>query len=95
MLASGLDACVVLARRASCGWRASSPSSAVCCRRLDPLQITRTSTQRLVPGVSFVLHACLLDEPAAAGVVVGGTYAVREERVEMLAGAGAVDLVEV
>jgi hypothetical protein len=67
----------------------------VCCRRLDPLQITRTSTQRLVPGVSFVLHACLLDEPAAAGVVVGGTYAVRQEGVEMLAGAGAVDLVEV
>ena len=29
---------------------------------LDPLQITRTSTQRLVAGTTFVLHACLLDE---------------------------------
>jgi hypothetical protein len=61
----------------------------------DLLQITRTSTQRLVPGVSFVLHACLLDEPAAAGVVVGGTFTIREDGVEMLAGAGPVDLVAV
>lgn len=61
---------------------------------LDPLQITRTSTQRLIPGVAFVLHACLLDEAAAVGVVVGGTYAVNEDGVEMLAGAGPIDLVE-
>jgi Xaa-Pro aminopeptidase len=62
---------------------------------LDPLQITRTSTQRLVPGVAFVLHACLLDEPAGAGVVVGGTYTIGMDGVEMVAGAGAVELVEV
>ena len=60
---------------------------------LDPLQITRTSTQPLTPGTTFVLHACLLDEQAQVGVVVGGTYAVDEAGVEMLAGAGAVDLV--
>lgn len=60
---------------------------------LDPLQITRTSTQRLVAGTTFVLHACLLDEPASLGVVVGGTYAVTDSGVEALAGAGAVDLV--
>jgi Xaa-Pro dipeptidase len=60
---------------------------------LDPLQITRTSTQQLVPGVSFVLHACLLDEDAALGVVVGGTYTISDTGVEMLAGAGAVNLV--
>jgi Xaa-Pro dipeptidase len=59
---------------------------------LDPLQITRTSEQRLVPGTTFVLHACLLDEAASLGVVVGGTYAVSETGVEMLAGAGAVEL---
>jgi hypothetical protein len=47
-----------------------------------------------MPGVSFVLHACLLDV-AAAGVVVSGTYAINEDGVEMLAGAGPVDLVEV
>ena len=32
---------------------------------LDPLEITRTSTQRLVSGSTFVLHACLLDEEAS------------------------------
>lgn len=60
---------------------------------LDPLQITRTSTQPLAPGTTFVLHACLLDQQAQVGVVVGGTYAVGETGVELLAGAGAVDLV--
>ena len=59
---------------------------------LDPLQITRTSTQRLVAGTTFVLHACLLDEPASVGVVVGGTYAVTERGIEALAGAGAIEL---
>jgi Xaa-Pro aminopeptidase len=62
---------------------------------LDPLEITRTSTQPLVPGTTFVLHACLLDETASLGVLVGGTYAVGEEGVEQLAGAGAVELVSV
>jgi Metallopeptidase family M24 len=60
---------------------------------LDPLQITRTSTQPLMPGTTFVLHACLLDEQAQVGVVVGGTYAVGEAGVETLAGAGPVELV--
>ena len=59
---------------------------------LDPLQITRTSAQHLVAGTTFVLHACLLDEPASLGVVVGGTYAVTETGVESLAGAGAIEL---
>jgi Xaa-Pro aminopeptidase len=59
---------------------------------LDPFQITRTSTQKLQPGIAFVLHACLLDEPARVGVVVGGTYAMAETGSERLAGAGAVDL---
>ena len=60
---------------------------------LDPFQITRTSTQQLQPGVAFVLHACLLDEPTRVGVVVGGTYAMTEVGVEQLAGAGPLDLV--
>ena len=59
---------------------------------LDPFQITRTSVQTLQPGIAFVLHACLLDETAEVGVVVGGTYAMTETGVEILAGAGAVDL---
>lgn len=59
---------------------------------LDPFQITRTSTQKLESGMAFVLHACLLNEEAQVGVVVGGTYALGEKGVEILAGAGAVDL---
>lgn len=62
---------------------------------LDPLQITRTSTQRLVVGSTFVMHACVLDEAERAGVLVGGTYTISEGGVEMLAGAGAVELVTV
>ena len=62
---------------------------------LDPLQITRTSFQRLVPGSTFVLHACLLDEAEPTGVLVGGTYAMTETGVEMLSGAGAVELLTV
>jgi Xaa-Pro dipeptidase len=62
---------------------------------LDPLQITRTSSQGLVPGVSFVLHACLVDEVASVGVVVGGTYTMSDTGVDMLAGAGTIDLISV
>jgi Xaa-Pro dipeptidase len=62
---------------------------------LDPLEITRTSTQQLVEGTTFVLHACLLDEAASVGVLVGGTYAVGEDGLEQLAGAGAVELTDV
>lgn len=62
---------------------------------LDPLEITRTSNQRLVPGASFVLHACLFDEVASVGVVVGGTYTIGDTGVDTLAGAGATDLVSV
>ena len=59
---------------------------------LDPLQITRTSTQRLVAGSTFVLHACLLDEQDPTGVLVGGTYAIGDAGLEMIAGAGTVEL---
>jgi len=62
---------------------------------LDPLQITRTSSQRLVPGSTFVLHACLLDDSEQMGVVVGGTYAMTSAGLEMLSGAGAVELLTV
>jgi Xaa-Pro aminopeptidase len=59
---------------------------------LDPFQITRTSVQELQAGIAFVLHACLLDEDAQLGVVVGGTYATTDAGAEPLAGAGAVYL---
>jgi Xaa-Pro aminopeptidase len=59
---------------------------------LDPFQITRTSVQKVQAGITFVLHACLLDEAARVGVVVGGTYAMTESGLELLAGAGPIDL---
>ena len=62
---------------------------------LDPLEITGMSTQQLVSGSTFVLQACLLDEQAPLGVLVGGRYAVVAEDLEQLAGAGAVDLASV
>ncbi len=56
---------------------------------LDPFQITRTSVQKRQPGIAFVLHACLLSETAQVG---GGTYAITEAGVELLADADAIDL---
>ena len=59
---------------------------------LEPLQITRTSTDVLRAGTTFVLHACLLDESASVGVLVGGTYAITDGGYELLSGAGDVEL---
>ena len=59
---------------------------------LEPLQITRTSTEVLTRGMTLVMHVCLLDEPASTGVLIGGTYAVTEDGHELLSGAGDVDL---
>ena len=59
---------------------------------LEPLQITRTSTDVLDVGTTFVLHACLLDERESLGVLVGATYVITDEGYEMLSGAGDVEL---
>ena len=59
---------------------------------LEPLQITRTSTDVLHAGTTFVLHACLLDERESIGVLVGGTYAMTDAGYELLSGAGDVEL---
>ena len=59
---------------------------------LEPLQITRTSTDTLEVGTTFVLHACLLDEPERIGVLVGGTYVITDAGYELLSGAGDVEL---
>ena len=59
---------------------------------LEPLKITRTSTDTLEPGTTFVLHACLLDEAESLGVLVGATYAMTEAGAEMISGAGDVEL---
>ena len=60
---------------------------------LEPLQITRTSTDVLHPGTTFVLHACLLDEASGTGVLAGGTYAIDDDGYELLSGAGDAELV--
>ncbi|MEM7343334.1 MAG: Xaa-Pro peptidase family protein [Chloroflexota bacterium] len=59
---------------------------------LEPLKITRTSDDVLVPGMTFVLHACLLDPAEQIGVLVGGTYTLTEDGYELLSGAGDVEL---
>ena len=59
---------------------------------LEPLKITRTSTDRLYPGTTFVLHACLQDDAEKIGVVVGGTYLMTDSGCELLSGAGDVEL---
>ena len=61
---------------------------------LEPLKITRTSTDILHPGTTFVLHACLLDEAERIGVLVGGTYVMTATAFELLSGAGDVELSE-
>jgi Xaa-Pro dipeptidase len=43
-------------------------------------------------GTTFVLHACLLDERASIGVLVGATYVITGDGYEMLSGAGDVEL---
>ena len=59
---------------------------------LETLQISRGIERRLEPGMVFVLHACveLIDE--GIGVIQGGTYLLTTRGLEMLAGAGDVDL---
>ncbi len=59
---------------------------------LETLQISRGIERRLEPGMVFVLHACveLVDE--GLGVIQGGTYALTPGGLELLAGAGDVDL---
>ncbi|MGF7159911.1 hypothetical protein FHS85_001534 [Rhodoligotrophos appendicifer] len=59
---------------------------------LEPLKITRSSTDVLAPWTTFVLHACLLDEAERIGELVGGTYAMTETGSELLSGAGDVEL---
>lgn len=59
---------------------------------LEPLKITRTSTDVLERGMTFVLHACLLDERERLGVLIGGTYTLTDDGYELLSGEGDVEL---
>ncbi|CAN5165012.1 Xaa-Pro peptidase family protein [soil metagenome] len=55
---------------------------------LEPLQISRGSDQTLQPGMAFVLHAYLQLAEEHLGVILGGTYLLNSDGLEMLAGSG-------
>ena len=59
---------------------------------LETLRIVRGVDRRLEPGMTFVLHACVTPPGSGRGVVLGGTWLLADDGVEMLAGAGARDL---
>lgn len=59
---------------------------------LEPLQISRGFDRKLEPGMVFVLHACLQLQEEQIGIVQGGTWALSDSGLEMLAGGGDVEL---
>ncbi|MCE8515290.1 aminopeptidase P family protein [Ruegeria pomeroyi] len=59
---------------------------------LEPFGITRSNHQPIVPGMTLVMHACILDAPSRLGVLVGGTYVMGSDGLVCLAGAGDVPL---
>ena len=59
---------------------------------LEPLQITRDSSQVLKVGMVFVLHAYLQLLEERIGIIQGGTYALTQSGLEMLIGGGDVPL---
>ena len=59
---------------------------------LEPLTIAKGFPTVLATGMVFVLHACLELIDEQLGVVIGGTYALDQDGIRMLAGAGAAEL---
>jgi Xaa-Pro aminopeptidase len=59
---------------------------------LETLQISRGIDRRLEPGMVFVLHACVELADEGIGIIQGGTYALTGAGLEMVAGAGDVEL---
>ena len=59
---------------------------------LETLQISRGIDQVMAPGMVFVLHGCLELVEEGIGVIMGGTYALGEDGLRLLAGTGDVDL---
>ena len=60
---------------------------------LETLQISRGFDRVLAPGMAFVLHSCIEIPEEEIGIIQGGTYLLGGSELEMLAGAGDVDLV--
>ncbi|MGH6934521.1 MAG: M24 family metallopeptidase, partial [Dongiaceae bacterium] len=59
---------------------------------LETLQISRGFDRKLAANMVFVLHACIELPDEGIGVIQGGTYALTNSGLEMLAGGGAVEL---
>ena len=59
---------------------------------LETLQISRGFDRRMAPGMVFVLHACIELVEEGLGVILGGTYALEESGLRLLAGGGDADL---
>jgi len=59
---------------------------------LETLQISRGIDQRLAPGMAFVLHAALALEDEGLGAILGGTWLLRDNGLELLVGPGDVPL---
>lgn len=59
---------------------------------LETLQISRGFARRLAPNMAFVLHSCIELPDEGIGVILGGTYLMAPQGLELLAGGGAVDL---
>lgn len=62
---------------------------------LSSLQIDRFSIGTLTPGMTFYVHSWLSLAQEGLGVMLGGTYLVTQTGVELLSGAGPVDLLTV
>jgi Xaa-Pro dipeptidase len=60
---------------------------------LETLEIDRQSTQVLRSGMVFVLHSSIELPDEELGYMQGGTYALTDDGLEMLVGAGDAELV--
>lgn len=59
---------------------------------LETLQISRDFDTRLEPGMAFVLHSCIELPNENLGVILGGTYELTDNGLNLLAGAGSTNL---
>jgi Xaa-Pro aminopeptidase len=59
---------------------------------LETLQISRGFQRKLAANMVFVLHSCIELPDEGIGVIQGGTYALTDWGLELLAGGGVVEL---
>ena len=59
---------------------------------LETLQVSRGVEQRLGPGMTLVLHACVTPPGSGLGAIAGGTWLLADDGLHMLSGSGAAEL---